>query len=574
MDCNISLLFHNTLFVLCHGNVSNGTWTSEVKEITPGLPQGSALSPVFFNIYTVGITSNQLEGPGRTLSFADDVLSYRQGKDRQKTAASLQQELNRLDDWCEEHNGKLHPDKASVLWCSLNNRSVQDQMPDVSIAGQNIKRDQILRYLGIIFDRALSGKDHVTRVISKARKGLNALKVIASLSMPQRILFILFQALILSVVDYGLGLLTLSKAQLDRLETIQNQGMRIILGCTRDTSCEAMRHYLGLDSMSERHKKAQVKAYLKVSRDKKHPLHNKVGREVHSRLKRGTEWMNEASRTISMCCNVANVRAGPSWVPVNDDRFTQVIATLGRECREWPREAVELEMQLLIEENGLTDYLTVYTDGSVKRHVKSGWGYTASLLGEVVKEDSGYVGFTTSSMCMEVKAISEMLEWVRQQPITRLVCLTDSMSTLEKIATGMLYADWAASIQQSNLQCIRWIFCPGHAGVSGNERADALAGQATAESNLTLDPETVLALVNEHLDSCRIDTSHTTLTLKEKGVKRGAGRSSDLRGADRRRSNQLLLNTISLDTLRWTLKRRSELLWVNPTSDDLDPSTR
>ena len=200
-------------------------------------------------------------------------------------------------------------------------------MPEVSIAGQNIKRDQILRYLGIIFDRALSGKDHVTRVISKARKGLDALKVIASLSMPQRILFILFQALILSVVDYGLGLLTLSKAQLDRLETIQNQGMRIILGCTRDTSCEAMRHYLGLDSMSERHKKAQVKAYLKVSRDKKHPLHNKVGREVQSRLKRGTEWMNEASRTISRCCNVANIRTGPSWVPVNDDQFTQVIAT-------------------------------------------------------------------------------------------------------------------------------------------------------------------------------------------------------------------------------------------------------
>ena len=71
----------------------------------------------------------------------------------------------------------------------------------------------------------------------------------------------------------------------------------------------------------------------------------------------------------------------------------------------------------------------------------------------------------------------------------------------------------------------------------GNERADALAGQATTESNLTLDPETVLALVSEHFDACRTDTSHTTLTLKEIGVKRGAGRSSDLRAADRRRSN-------------------------------------
>ena len=73
-----------------------GSWISEVREITPGLPQGSALSPVLFNVYTVGITSNQLEGPGRTLSFADDVWAYRQGKHRQTTAEGLQVELNRL----------------------------------------------------------------------------------------------------------------------------------------------------------------------------------------------------------------------------------------------------------------------------------------------------------------------------------------------------------------------------------------------------------------------------------------------------------------------------------------------
>ena len=44
-------------------------------------------------------------------------------------------------------------------------------------------------------------------------------------------------------------------------------------------------------------KKAQVQAYLKVSGDVKHPLHEKVGIEVHP-LKRGTEWMNKATGII------------------------------------------------------------------------------------------------------------------------------------------------------------------------------------------------------------------------------------------------------------------------------------
>ena len=64
--------------------------------------------------------------------------------------------------------------------------------------------------------------------------------------MPQKVLFILFKALVISVVEYGLGLLTLSAAEINRLEVIQNEGMRCVLGYTRDTSAEAMRYALGL----------------------------------------------------------------------------------------------------------------------------------------------------------------------------------------------------------------------------------------------------------------------------------------------------------------------------------------
>ena len=139
------------------------------------------------------------------------------------------------------------------------------------------------------------------------------------------------------------------------------------------------------------------------------------------------------------------------------------------------------------------DSLIVYTDGSVQRGVKCGWGYTASLFGG--RDYQGGLWFCTvdnlNYVYGEVKAISKMLDWVRIQAMTRIVCLTDSMSTLSKTQTGMLHEDWVASIGRRNIQCIWWIFCPGHAAVCGNKHADILAGEATNESPLTLDPSSL-----------------------------------------------------------------------------------
>ena len=109
-------------------------------------------------------------------------------------------------------------------------------------------------------------------MISRARKGLTSVKTMACARMPQKTLVILFQSLVLSVIDYGYGLLNLSKTQLHRLDVIQNEGMRAILGCTKDTSAAAMRYILALPNMTVRYRLAQVKAYLRVSGDVKHMI--------------------------------------------------------------------------------------------------------------------------------------------------------------------------------------------------------------------------------------------------------------------------------------------------------------
>ena len=57
--------------------------------------------------------------------------------------------------------------------------------------------------------------------------------------------------------------------------------------------------------------------------------------------------------------------------------------------------------------------MVVFTGGSVRRGVKSGCAYSARQNGVVVAE--GAYAQTTSSMCMEVRVISEAITWLRDE---------------------------------------------------------------------------------------------------------------------------------------------------------------
>jgi len=47
--------------------------------------------------------------------------------------------------------------------------------------------------------------------------------------------------------------------------------------------------------------------------------------------------------------------------------------------------------------------------------------------------------------------------------------------------------DWNVSMVDIYLGKHLWVYCPGHAGVKGNDRADRLAGKATLTSGLLLE---------------------------------------------------------------------------------------
>ena len=549
-----------------------GSWTSEPRIIAPGLPQGSAISPVLFNVYTSKIASLEAPGVGRILTFADDILAYRQGRDRKQTAQELQATVDKVFDWCTEMSAVVHPDKASVLWCSLDNRIVRADVPGLTIDGRNINRESNLKYLGITFDRSLSFKDHVQTVVIRSQKGLNALKTMAAKDIEQRMLFTLYQHLVLSVIDYGLGLLTISKSQMTKLERIQNAAMRVILGCTRDTPIVCMRYILGLPTIAGRLKVLQAKSYLRVAADTDHPLYEALDAVKGQRLARGRSWMAQGEDTIKQVCTLENIKRGEEWVkaPAEQSDLCRVIITLSRQCRNWPAGAVEVEIQQLIQDNARPGDVIIYTDGSVSRGRRSAWGFIAKAKGRPLVQQSLAYETTTSSLRMEVEAVTAAFRWLENTTHTHIVIVTDSESMLRKVRTGMLRAEWLASLRKTRVKRIVWIFSPGHAGVVGNEQADRLAGTAQLGGILMHDKADVVKALWDHVCSSEEQMDHHSLVrMMQRGVTRGSGRYSTLRGKARRTYNQTATGTIGVGTLRWLLRMGTEHIWECPECCDV-----
>ena len=557
-----------------------GTWASDPKEIAPGLPQGSPLSPVLFNIYTAELSRHSEAQSGRTLTFADDVNAYEQGNDRIHMAKELQNRLHKIEEWCEENNAITNPEKAQVLWCSLDNRIVNDPTPPITMDHEIIERETELKYLGITFDRSLSFGKHVENTVCRARKGIGALKVMANAMMPQKFLFIMMRLVVLSVMDYGLGLLTLSKTQIEKLERVQNEAMRTVLGCTRDTPIACLRHILGLPSIATRHKVAQAKMYLRVMEMDGHPLHPALKEERGTRIKRGKSWMAQAEESIRTVCDLDDITEGREWLDialeVRQD-LTKVIIDVKKSDMTEVAGRAETEVRQIIDQNSKPSDPIIYTDGSVTRGMKSGWGFLIQTNGHIMHKASGACNKTTSSTRMEVEAVTKSLEWMRQHmPSTKYaVVVTDSQNILKRVDCGKLRKEWIGSIEGSRLRKITWIYAPSHTGVVGNELADKLASGAVINSTIKMDKQDIIKALTDALVEKEIEATQSAVArIEEIGIKRGSGRTSMLTGIVRRTTNQRNTGTISRKTLEWMLHQGTEHLWQCPECKDVVPDNK
>ena len=71
-------------------------------------------------------------------------------------------------------------------------------------------------------------------------------------------------------------------------------------------------------------------------------------------------------------------------------------------------------IESVINEMSDADDAVIFTDGSVKRGVKSGWAFSVWVDGQTVAEDSCAVEITVSSMSIDIQVVTEALLYLKE----------------------------------------------------------------------------------------------------------------------------------------------------------------
>ena len=83
-----------------------------------------------------------------------------------------------------------------------------------------------------------------------------------------------------------------------------------------------------------------------------------------------------------------------------------------------------------------------------------------------------------------------------------------------------------------HLRNLLWMYCPGHAGVKGNDRADRVAGKATIISGLRMGSSEVFRIFGYNVNDIIHDGERS-------GVERGSTRRPVLKGMTERESDEM-----------------------------------
>ena len=175
----------------CKVGSEYSTW----QEVQDGVPQGSVLGPLLFNIFINDFFYFIHESD--VCNFADDNSIYTSGKTIEEVTCKLERDMKIAMQWFRDNSMAANPKKFQLMF--LGTKNIVKKC--LNIDGNKCISTTSILLLGINIDWKLSFNNHVNVICSKAAAKLKALyRLRSKLTSAQKV--ILYNSFIRSLFNY------------------------------------------------------------------------------------------------------------------------------------------------------------------------------------------------------------------------------------------------------------------------------------------------------------------------------------------------------------------------------------
>ena len=450
-----------------------GATTSGVYGQDQGLPQGAVLSPTLFLIMINDVFEDKIPRLNYSL-FADDLAIWAGGRHLHQTVEIVQDGLDHISAWCQKWGFTLSAEKSKAVTFSHTNTQ---ETAVVQLNGDTIQSADSARFLGVELDKRLSFSRHIKCVINKCKKRLNILRALSGTDWggDRKTLLLLYKSIIRPIIEYGSFLYDqISPSQKLALEKVQNSAMRAATGALPRTRVHDLLADANMPTLQERRNQQLLRYTIQVRSDptnpardclmKQHRFQNsKTGKRYAPVSKYVLETLVELRLELPLALPAPAPR--PFWLshpPKVEFLFNEKksdIHPLEISARFSEYQSLNLHRKF------------IFTDGS-KQADRVGFGLTGPV------DYFRRLPNKTSIFSAEATAIWTAVKICISKTLTPATICSDSKSVLQAISNpdtdNWIVSDIQKFLSESNLDIII-VWVPGHAGILGNDKADALA---------------------------------------------------------------------------------------------------
>lgn len=298
------------------------------KKMTAGVPQGSVLGPVLWNILYDGVLKLRLPKEAKLIGFADDLALLVGGNDIGSLNMRVNDCLTRIDEWLVQHQLELAPEKTEAVFlrCPKNVK----MQTNFYLRGTQIEPKKAIKYLGMMIDWQVIFGEHIRYVCKKADIRTTALaKLLPNIKGPncnkRRVLAGVVQSTVLYAAPIWSKCLRIDTYRKTLLST-QRKILLRVTSAYRTVSTLAVQVIAGIppiDLLAEERRRIYTSQEIQIE------LRNKMERrETMGRWQ--SRWNEEEEKASWTRRLIKNIRA---WVESQHRRtdyyFTQFLSNHG-----------------------------------------------------------------------------------------------------------------------------------------------------------------------------------------------------------------------------------------------------